>query len=138
MVDLSCIYHNPRIPAGYYFVKVAHLDAEQVPDYERPRIQVRLWVHPRHGIGDDIHLDAIIHPTEKSIYRWANFRDTFLDEGEVLMNAVGRWGRVAVEDAEYQGTQYSSVKWIRQTPSARLEVRRIVREEREGQDVEVG
>ena len=128
MVDLSCIYHNPLIPAGYYFVKVMHLDTEQVPGYERPRIQVRLWVHPRHEIGDDVYLDTIIHPTDKSIYRWINFRDTFLDQDEILLDAVGRWGRVAVEDAEYQGTEYSSVKWIRQTELAGLEVRRIVQD----------
>ncbi|NLX22934.1 MAG: hypothetical protein GXY55_14875 [Phycisphaerae bacterium] len=132
MIDLSCIYRNPTIPAGYYFAKIVQLDAEQIAGYERPRIQVCLLIHPRHEVGDDVYLHAIIHPTEQSVFRWVNFRDTFLGEDEVLLDAVGRWGRVAVEDAEYQGTQYSSIKWIYQTPLARLQVRRIAREEREG------
>lgn len=78
MIDLSSIYRNPRIPERYYYTKLVTLETEDDESYDRPRIFVKLKLHPQHRLGNII-LSAIIHPTENATYHYVNFLNTFLN-----------------------------------------------------------
>lgn len=48
MIDLSSIYRNTCIPAGYYWAKAIDIDTEEI-GLDRPRIEVKLKIGPMHA-----------------------------------------------------------------------------------------
>jgi hypothetical protein len=111
-IDFSAIYRNPRIAAGYYIVKVMDVIEESTGD-EHPRVQVRLKLYDEKVRGTE--LTSIIHSSEKCQFHHKNFIATFRIDAPHSF-AIGKWGCIEVKDAEYNGTKYSSVKYICQKP----------------------
>jgi len=114
-IDYSAIYRNPRITAGYYIVKVMDVIEESTGD-EHPRVQVRLKIYDEQVRGTE--LTSIIHSTERCQFHHKNFITTFRIDAPHRF-AIGKWGCIEVKDAEYNGTKYSSVKYICQKPEVK-------------------
>jgi hypothetical protein len=132
MLNISSPYHNPLIEAGYYYVKVIELYTQEAPEYNRPRILVRVQIHPCHELGEDVTLAAIIHPSENSKFLYTNFCNTFLKATEQdVHHALDRWGSVYIYPTQYGKTQYSAIKWVYQPYRVKLAVAEIYRQERE-------
>ena len=130
MIDLSSIYRNSRIPAGYYFVKVSDIDTEELK-LSRPRIEVTLKVGPMHEEGGTI-LHSIIHATDAAIYYFKNFVDTFWIRSNRYHEAIGRWGCIEVLNAKHGKTKYSAVKYVYQPQPIRMRTYEIAQEEANG------
>jgi hypothetical protein len=127
----STIYANPLIPHGYYWAKVTDLRIEHC-GMERPRLWVELEIGPMHEEQRGLQLCSIIHPTAASVYFYSNFIHAFRISGMNYLEAIGRWASVEVHPAEYQGTEYSAVKYTHQPVPLRVEALRIEQAEKEG------
>jgi len=130
-MDLSSIYHNPRIPDEYYNVKLVDLETEET-GFDRPRLWIKLIVGPMHDKHSGTILYSIIHPTEAAIYFHKNFVNTFMVQGNRYHEAIGRWGCVEVYNAEHGKTKYSAVKYVYQPRDIRFRTAEIEQAERDG------
>ena len=130
MIDLSSIYRNRRLPAGYYFAKVTDIDTEEL-GHDRPRIEVSLKIGHMHAEGGT-QLSSIIHPTDAAIFWYKNFVSTFLIRGNRYHQAIGRWASIEVLDAKHGKTKYSAVKYVYQPLEIRLQTHDIEMAEQEG------
>ena len=127
-IDLSSIYKNPRIPAGYYIAKITDVIEEPIKD-EFPRVQVTLKIWDKEERGTE--LTSILHGSAKCKYYHKNFFATFrFDVAHSL--AKGKWGCIEVYDAKYMQTEYSAVKYIYQKPEVKQKVIALEIAEEEG------
>jgi hypothetical protein len=132
MLNLSSPYHNPQIEAGYYYVKVIDVCTQDAPGCKRPRLLVRVQIHPEHDLGEDVTLAAVIHPSENSQHLYTNFCQTFLTTTEQdVQHALNRWGSVYIYPAQYGNTHYSAIQWVYQPHRVKLAIAEIYRRERE-------
>lgn len=131
MIDLSSIYRNPQIPAGYYFVKLIDINTEEL-GLTRPRIWVKLRIGPMYPPESGQHLHSIIHPTDRAIYFYKTFVSTFIIRGNRYHEAINHWGCIEVFDAQHGKTKYSAVKYVYQPLNIRLKVDEIEQDERDG------
>lgn len=130
MIDLSSIYHNPIVPEGYYYVQIVHLETDEVPGCNKPRILVKLEPWWEHDLGEDILFTAIVYPTEAARFYYENFQNTFLkSKEEPVVQALNRWGCVQILNTRFDNTEYSSVKWIRQIPKAKKTIAHILKQD---------
>ena len=114
MIDNSAIYSNPVIPPRHYCAKLVNLKQEP-SEYIYPKILAWFLIHPDHDLGEII-LKSIIHPTPSAKPVYDMFSHTFLkDSDEELEQAVGRCGALQVFCKNYEGTDYSMVKFVEQT-----------------------
>ena len=121
MIDNSIIYKNPIVPNGYYYMKVVSVEDEEA-NYIFPKLLIRLTLHPNYIFPDDYVFSSILHPTQMSYFHYKNFFNTFM-LGEYLDDfhkALGRWGSVRIEQAQYCETQYSAVKFVYQPLPVRM------------------
>ena len=127
-IDLSSIYKNPRIPAGYYIAKIIDVIEEPTKD-EFPRVQVTLKLWDEDVKGTE--LTSILHGSSKCKYYHKNFICTFRIDAPHRF-AKGKWGCIEVYDAQYKQTKYSAVKYIYQKPKVKQKVIALEIAEEEG------
>ena len=130
-MDLSSIYHNPRIPEGYYHVKLVDLEVEET-GLDRPRLWAKLRIGPMHEECSGTFLYSIIHPTEAAIYYYKNLINTFMVSGNRFHEAIGRWGCIEVYNAQHDKTKYSAVKYVHQPRWIRMRTSEIEQADRDG------
>jgi hypothetical protein len=132
MLDTCSIFRNPKIPQGYYYVKVIDLQTAPMKGYNQPIVLVKLKLYPNDNIDKDVVMSAVIYPTEKAKYHYLNFLNTFLRNDEKDLDIVmNRWGCVKIYDAVYEHIEYSAVHWIFQLPQAKQCIAKIEEEEAE-------
>ena len=125
------IYINPLIPRGYYWVKVLDVRAEDC-EAIRPRLYIRLQIGPMHEAVAGLTLNSIIQPSDAAKYYFINFLAAFRVAGLQYEQAIGRWASVEVYPAEYEGKEFSAVKYTYQAGLLKLHAIWIERAEASG------
>ena len=115
MIDNSIVLDNPLIPDGYYYAKLLTVETEP-SDYVYPKILATLGLHQMYNLAPNNVLCAIIHPTANSHFHYKNFHNTFfmgkrIDE---LRSGINRWGSVKSYRTQFNGVEYSAVRFIYQ------------------------
>jgi len=118
MINNSLIYHNPIIPQGYYYAKVIRCEAEPA-DFHFPKLLIYLKPHHSYNLNNVI-LASIIHPTINSQFHYGNFWNTYAIWANGDINkTINQHGSILVYNAEYNGTEYSAVKYVYQPMDVR-------------------
>ena len=113
-IDLSEIYANPIIPEKYYFVQLEDMQLEYVGT-SRPRIMAYLRVAPVYEESvNGKRFASIVHETARADAIFEAFWATFVTPGDDLRDGIGKFGSVKVKPAEYNGTRYGVVGYVRQ------------------------
>ena len=117
-MNTSAYLSNPVIAKGFYNVKC--LEVEVIDGYGLPTIVARLQVVPYTPYG--VAQNAVLHVTLRSSPAAGRmhemFRRTFRVEDDPA-EAVGRFGCVLVDEAEFRGRKYGGVHFIEQSEIAR-------------------
>ena len=131
MIHNSQIF-NSIIPEGFYFAKVIEIETEP-SDFKYPKILIKLKIHKKHNLNKNIFLYSIIHPTKKSKDHYEKFIDTFLCYKDTdFKKAINRIGSIWVYRSEFNDTVFSSVKFVYQPRSVKIECLNLEEKEREG------
>jgi len=130
MISNDVIFYNPIITPGYYYAKIINLKTEE-SDFHFPKLLIYLKLHPDYNLANII-LASIIHPTINSEIHFENFWKTYgvLGDGS-YSDCRERYGSIQVYNAEYNGSEYSAVKYVYQPIPIRMKACRLTREERE-------
>lgn len=131
MINHSSIFDNPVVPDDFYFMKCNKIDIEVV-NHIFPKMQIELVPYPDPRIPQGAIFYSVLYPGEKSDWIYKNFYNTYMlgaytDE---LHKAIGMWGSVKLTKTEYEGTVYSSVKFVYQPLDVRHVSCRIFRAEK--------
>lgn len=110
MNPISLVCQNPLIPEGDYWVRLAVIDYLK----QKPTDVADSWVaalvvervHPEQH-GTVLHL--AVHGTDNATAFRQSFRDHFRCFDYAPHLALGRWARVQVVHAEFNGHAYSQV-----------------------------
>jgi hypothetical protein len=125
MINNNCIYSNPQIPEGYYFVKLIEVETEDL-GFDFPKILAKMKILPNQGINENALFSVIIHPSQKAEYHLKNFRSTFPQwDSSNEAPRLGQIGSVKIYDAEYKGRKYSAVKFVYQSREVKRRIREI-------------
>jgi hypothetical protein len=129
-------FNNPLIPRGFYNVTCLDLIAVPQAPSPNPLLIAQLKVVPFAPYGDaqNVILFVTLRASEKASPMHQKFRKAFgitasYDE------AKGRFGCIAVDDAEYQSTKYSAVHFIEQSPKAKNDAKSLWASDQDG-DIE--
>ena len=131
MINNSLIY-NSIISEGFYYAKVIELETE-ASDYIYPKLLIKLKIHKKHNLNDNIFLHSILYPTKKSKDHYKKFVDTFLTHKDKdFRKAINRIGSIWVYHSEFNSTVFSAVKYVYQPRKIKIECLYLEQEEREG------
>ena len=131
MINNSLIY-NSIISEGFYYAKVIELETEP-SDFIYPKLLIKLKIHKRHNLNENIFLYSIIHPSKKSKDHYEKFIHTFLCfKDKDFKKAINRIGSIWVYKSEYENTVFSAVKYVYQPRRIKIECLYLEQEEREG------
>jgi hypothetical protein len=118
---------NPILPKDFYYVKCLAIETTG------GTLMIRLQVVPYESYGEASN--AVLHVTLRNSANAQGLRQKFFDTFRVggdPAEAVGRFGCVLIDDAEFQGKQYSAVHFIRQSKIAQRQALVLERDDRNG------
>jgi len=122
MIDNGVILKNPLVPEGFYFAQVIAVETEPVATSAIPKLLIQLRLHTSYGLPSDSVFSAILHPTERSMWHYVNFFNTFMlmDPIDQPTKAIGCWGSVRIRPSKFNGIEYSTVKFVYQPLAIRM------------------
>ena len=127
-MNANAYLFNPVITPGFYYVKCLEVETFN------GTVIVKLKVVPSVPYGEA--RNAVLHATLRGSLAaqpmHQMFRHTFRVQGDSA-EAIGRFGSVLVDTAEFQGNGYSGVHFIRQSGIARQQATALEQSEEEGE-----
>jgi len=132
MIHNGVIYSNPVVPDGFYYMQVTAVQ-EEPANYIFPKLLITLKPHAQYKLDEQVEFASILHASPKCYWHYKNFFNTFMlgDPAEDLDKAIGQWGSVRVEQAQYGETLYSSVKFTYQPLPIRMQAAQLFCDETE-------
>jgi hypothetical protein len=125
---------NAIVPKGFYYVQVLDIEAHEVAGSDLPEVVAALRIVPLEQYGSAgskiLHVTLRASPSAADIHR--RFCATFGVQGDPA-EAKERFGCVLIDAAEYEGTMYGAVHFIKQSRWARLGVMSLERQEQRGE-----
>jgi len=130
-MHLSDLYRNPAVDSPcYVHAKVVEV---QIEDYvEGLRVYIQMRIPPEQPRLSGRHLYAVLHPCLSAEYPRKKFREAFDINENDFKQAEGQWAAVRLVPAEYDGTRFSNVQFVAQTPISRSKSRRFAELEASG------
>jgi hypothetical protein len=116
--------NNPVIEPGFFLVKC--VEVQTLSGLSLPVIMLKFRIVPNERYGDA--QNQFLCVTLRDAPNAKGLHEKFQQAFSVVRSpaeALNRFGCVIVDDDEYDGKRYSAVHFIRQSPMARQQARRL-------------